>query len=248
MTKNIDQPAIANFPTEFAPKPQHKKNNVKSVKNDSKKENIMKKNDAQPKNVKNAKVCFAAQGLTGQEWIQETLRLQNEAVDAVREVYGDEPKFIPNNLHKRLKAEASGRKEGMLNRDFDQLVTLGIVAHDIGWTNPEFVTEGDVNALKGTIRPGAYRHMMTFPIGEKLSRYYVINVDDVDWPGGKVPTEAPAKKPKAEEPKGGNDEKRETKTAPKPAAPTIIKVTLPNGIVLEASSAAEMRELKAIFA
>ena len=229
----IEQPAIAGFPG--APEP-------KATKVSSKKA---------PKHTE--KVCFAADELKGQEWITATIAMQTKAVDTAKDMYGTEPAIAPTSLYKRLMAEKSGKPQGALNRDAEQLKDLGIIAHDLGWTNPEFVTEKNVTDLKGTVKEGAYRHMMWFKMGTVLRRYYVVNVDDVMWPNNTIPTEIPDKEP-ATEPKPAKRTAKKATTrrrtnAPKTKAPDFsaeyekLKAELDEQKAANAALAAQIAEV-----
>lgn len=178
---------------------------------------------------KNATIKFAATDAKGQEWILATKKLQDHAVRACAEVYGDEPAFTPKSLYKELTAEP-GKTPGMLNKDEQQLKALGIIARDMGWTSPYFLTEGNVSEMGGKIREGAFEFFMTFNIGATLRRYYVVNVDDVVWPNGKVPT----KWTKA---------KRPSRTAFKP-----VTLNLPGGGSMTVHSKAELKQYQQLLA
>ena len=210
MPAKFEQPAIDGFPTEFTSQKKENKTMTKNAKPATKKP-ATKKESTMPENAKPAKKHndfnrFAASDLKGQEWIAATMAMQNAAVDVCREMYGDDPKFEP--------------KPGKLNRDSEQLRNLGIVAHDLGWDNPDFLTESNVNTLGGKIKEDAFRFLMTFNIGTVTHRYYVVNVDDVEWPNG-IPTAIP-EKPKDEKPAKKRGGRRAT--APKGAAPEIAKL------------------------
>lgn len=153
---------------------------------------------------------FNAQGLRGQEWIKATAAMQAEAVALVRGMYGPTPKFMPESLYKKHVALRNGTEPGKLNNDVEQLVALGIAAHDLGFKDNRFIATGQVKNYPGAkIKPGAFEFFMTFP----GRWYYVVNVEDVEWPGGKVPESLP-EKPKAE-PKA--QPKAEPKAQPKKA-------------------------------
>lgn len=249
MTKKttIEQPKLNNFPTSFdepatapAPAAAPKAKKAKAPK-------VEKTNEPKPHRPIGAGIIkFAADGLKGQEWINETIRIQTAAVDACREMFEDEPAFEQaTSLYKRLKAEATGKKQGALNQDQTQIDDLCIVARDLGWTNPEFVTEAQAGELGGTIKDGVYRHMMWFTIGTAIRRYYVVNVDDIEWPNGEIPTSIPDK-PKTEK-KVTTRKGKSTRRAPKGAAPALIHIKLANGIEFDARDVDEARELTALF-
>lgn len=215
MPAKFEQSTISDFPTEFTKtakeaKTMAKKNAAKKPATKTKKENKTMKNE-KPAKKHNDFNRFAASDLKGQEWITATMAAQDAAVAVCREMYGNTPKFEPQSLFKRLNAKP-GKEPGKLNRDSEQLENLGIVAHDLGWDNPDFLTESNVRALGGKIKENAFRFLMTFNIGTVTHCYYVVNVDDVEWPNG-IPTAIP-EKPK----------KHSTRRAPKAAAPDIAKL------------------------
>lgn len=215
------KPATVNEPKKETTMP--KTNETATAKNTAaKKENAMKNESAAP-------IKFAAHDLKGQEWITETKKMQDHAVRACIDVYGNEPAFEPKSLYKELTTK-EGKKPGMLNQDPEQLKALGIVAHDMGWTSPYFLTEGNISEMGGKVKPGAFEFMMTFTIGNSTRRYYVANVDDVEFPDGKVPT-------------AWTKVKRPSRSAFKP-----VTLNLPGGGTMTVHNKTELKQYQTIIA
>ena len=78
-----------------------------------------------------------------------------------------------------------GNENGIVNRDPKWNEAVRYIAAEFGWTDNRFVYGGVINANGGKVKPGAYG-VPSF-IGGMFRPVY--NVDDVEWPGGKVPTE-----------------------------------------------------------
>jgi len=223
-TKNstATQPTLIDIPAVPAP--------TTATTKPAKKENTVEKKNTKPNFVE-----FAAKDVKGPEWTTTTIAMQDAAVAAVRAAYGDETDFVPVNFVKELKAQRTGKAAGKLNRNQSQIDDLAVVARDLGFTDPRFCNEHEVDDIKGgKIKDGAFGFLMYFPMGSSIKWYYVFNIEDIEYEGDE-PTlvekdEKPADKPKA----------KTNKTTPKPD-PKLKK--LEEELAAQKKANDEMREL-----
>ena len=227
MPKTIEQPTIADFPTEFTDSPKTKKATTK------KGDKTMTKKTAVPKTAE-PKTAAKKTERKPRMTVAEVKERFESGVAEVRKLYGDaKPIDAPYNPSK---------ESGILNRDPEWNESLQFIAADLGWTDNRFVYGGTVTANGGKPKEGAYKVPSFFN-----GRYaYVYNVGDIEWPDGKVPTEW-----KKTERKARTSKKTPTKhDAPvvMAPAPKLLHIKLPNGIEFDAHDAAEVKELMALFA
>ena len=216
------------------------KKSTKKATTTTKKETTMTKNDA-PKTSIMIDRYVTQKNSDIKRSVQEVRDYYNEGVALVR---------AANDDAMTIDVPVSAIPGKNLNRDADFLDTLRYIAVDLGWHDNRFLYAGQVRANGGKPREGAYA--VPAPVGAMWRPMY--NLDDIEWTDGKEPTEWKlpdrdfGKKSKATTAKGKKSGKRSTATAPTsavPAAPAqLIRMTLPDGTVVEGRTVDEVIALK----
>lgn len=205
------------------------KKNAATTKPETKKETTMPENDA-PKT-------------SGQDTIHKMIAEYDETVAALRAKH-DPVDMQPVN-------PITGRP---LNKDEKVIDDLRYFAAEYGWTDNRFATGGQIRANGGKVdkdKPSVTM-FMRFGNSDKYSYYRVYNLADVTWPDGTIPTtfavKSGKKSGKSTTAKGKKSGKSTTKTAATsavPAAPAqLIRMTLPDGTVVEGRTVDEVIALK----
>lgn len=255
MTNTIEQPTIAEFPTEFTdapkkgktyvatkkPKPETGKPTIiaetEHVDLTEEKETPMPKKTAAAKTAE-PKTATKKAGRKPRMTVAEVKERFESGVAEVRKLYGDaKPIEQPYN---------PAKPNGVLNRDPEWNEALQFIAADLGWTDNRFAYRGQILANGGKIREGAYGVPSFF----NNQYHYVYNFGDVEWPDGKVPTEWKKTERKPRAAKKTPTKQADAGTAPvvMAPAPKLLHIKLANGIEFDAHDAAEVKELMALFA
>lgn len=178
--------------------------------------------------------------LSGQDKIAQMRKEYDETIAALRKKH-DPVDMQPVNA-------ITGRP---LNKDEKVVDDLRYFAAEYGWTDNRFATGGQIRANGGKVGKDTPSVTMFFPMGDKWRYYKVYNLADVTWPDGTIPTEFAVKSGKKSKPttaKGKKSGKHTTATATTsavPAAPAqLIRMTLPDGTVVEGRTVDEVIALK----
>lgn len=178
--------------------------------------------------------------LSGQDKIAQMRKEYDETIAALRKKH-DPVDMQPVNA-------ITGRP---LNKDEKVVDDLRYFAAEYGWTDNRFATGGQIRANGGKLPKDANSVTMFFQMGDKWRFYKVYNLADVTWPDGTIPTEFAVKSGKKSKPttaKGKKSGRSATKTATTsavPAAPAqLIRMTLPDGTVVEGRTVEEVIALK----
>lgn len=230
------------------------KKSTKKATTTTKKETTMPNND-QPKTSIMIDRYVAKKNSGASQSVREVLDYYNEGVSLVRAAYDN---AMP------IDTPISAIPERNLNKSAEFLDTLRYIAADLGWTDNRFLYAGQVKANGGKPREGAY--VIPAPVGAMWRPMY--NIGDIVWDGGKEPTEWKipdrdfGKKSKTTTAKGKKSDKRTTETAATgrksgksatktdvtnavPAQPVqLIRMTLPDGTVVEGRTVDEVIEMK----